>query len=277
MSAALEAVETALIEWAVNLSRLSKPLKAQMVVDAWIAGLREAGVKADNARAWSRGTKWPKKLPLVIEMPCPYEHRTPDRHDFAKVWLLVEDDGWISLDPESPCVECSQSGLERWLLTCPRCLVGEESLEHWTPHDLGPDVAISDEGDEFEGGSYSPLSFVIRQFEQLSLLATAKWWVEHTAEASEEYGDVPLHRRQDAIESRVEWARRMLAQAPPRKARSSPGAPAEGWTQQSTRTWLDQHDIADALTSRGAWERAKAIAGHPPKNAIEAARRRSES
>lgn len=288
MSDALEAVESAVLAWAYRLGLLRRPLTAIMLTDAWIAGLREAGFKAERPKVWGRG-KYPTTLPLVIEFPCPYMHRTPDRRDFAKVRLIVEDDGWVSLDPESPCEQCTAQVLERWLLTCPRCEAGEDSdfhpgpdwhgLDHQRWQTPGPDerLVFNPDGPIFDG-STSPLSFVLWQFRMLCRIADAKWWVEHTDEAIAEAEErwptwlVEPHRAA-RIAKVLADSRGVLARAPAPPPRSSPAAPKETWTDEKVLAWLEQHEIPRTLTSRGAWERAKAIPGRPPKNAIESARR----
>ncbi|WP_353828215.1 hypothetical protein [Agromyces sp. SYSU T0242] len=280
MSAALEAMESALWQLDRSLARLSRPLTVVIIVDAWIAGLREAGVKAENARAWSRGSKWATKLPLVIEFPCPYMHRTPDRRDFRRVRLIVEDDGWVSVDPDSPCEKCNDQVLARWLLTCPRCEYGEEGDFHRAGHDMGQKRGRTRSGPGIVG-STSPVSFVLWQFGLLAAMADARWWVERTDEAIAELDGIwpdwlPEHR-EEFVTQRLARARRLLARTPPPTARSAPTAPAESWTERRTLAWLEQNDIDATLTARAAWARANAIDGHPPKRAVEAALRHAKS
>lgn len=244
-----ELVGFALHGWGEQLVRLAEPLTVPMVVKAWIAGLRGAGIDATQGKEWHGGGRV-STLPFVIEFSCPYGHRTPDRRRLARVQLIVEDDGWVSLDPASPCEKCSREVLERWLLTCPRRLAGEDVEE-----------------------SSAPLAFVLAEFRRLELRALAHWWVERTDEAEAAEGgprlvhvlgvDGPIQYR----EWRLRWARGVLDTVTveaPTKARERQG----DWPVERTRAWMTERGIATTLGVHKAFALAKEHADNPPRSAI---------
>lgn len=93
--------------------------------------------------------KYPRLLPFVFELPCPFEHRTEDRRNYAKVRLLIEEDGLPGLDDDSP----------RPRLRCPPSRMVFPDL---------PSVA-----------------WVVTEFARPARVAEARWWVERTEVAAE--------------------------------------------------------------------------------------------
>ncbi|WP_062465587.1 hypothetical protein [Demequina maris] len=261
-------VREGLNEWIgiylLAVSRVRQP-SIRLIVAAWLAGLRAAGINADLAKQWSRGSKYPKTLPLVIEFECPFEHRTEDRHDFAKVWLLIEDDGWPRHDPASPCPTCTDEDLERWLLNCPACDAGEDSGTHLPNHE-----AIFSESD------CSPVGWVMYELETLADQAHAEWWGHHPHEARAQF--LLDHEGERLVEERAD---RMMAIYRERVTTTvvvdlSKAKPK--WTPDDAADWLDglRGDDGEPLvplgaTARQTWALVQDLAGRPPKNTVEAA------
>lgn len=271
-------------QWGYYAQKADAQLTVLQVVKAWVAGLREAGVKAANAREWSRGSKaYPIELPFVIEFDCPYGHRTEDRRRRATVRVIVEDNGWITFDEQSTCEQCDLSTIEWWLLSCPRCERGDRGVWHRTAdHELSHKRGRLSNGETGVVGSTSPLSFVVGEFERLGRIAEARWWIGHTEAAAQAlraddgwaYTEEGLEER---IATKIVNSTRLLASisAAPSSAAS---APREGWTDESAAQWLDNQKgpngqlvVAGSASQREAWRLAETIAGHPPKNVIERA------
>ncbi|WP_345803022.1 hypothetical protein AAIB33_08050 [Microbacterium sp. AZCO] len=135
--------------------RLGRPMVPSEMTLVWIEALKAAGVtKATLARATAEGRKWPDALPFVVEMPCPFEHRTEDRRALASTWLLIEENGMAVLDGASPCSHCTQPDIREWLLTCPIC---EADLDGFVPW-LGREVLHL--RNHLFGRGLSPLEYV---------------------------------------------------------------------------------------------------------------------
>jgi hypothetical protein len=279
-------------------ARIQGRLDAKEITDIWIAGFKAAGVAA------KRGTRWTGKfsvpLPFVIEIPCPYGHRTEDRRDYAKVQLIVEDDGWLSFDPANSCERCTQEPLEEWLLNCPRCESGDDDSQwhksahpkgagHWTERDRDGVVGIV--------GDVSPLSFVIAEFESMWALAEAKHWVEHTEEAAatdrqswlamweDRSGRRVTPQREEIIKSFAEWklkgAQRLLSRTVPKVSNTTR---RREWTSEAALKWLEQARDTDgnlvvppSTSGAAAWRAVDAIPGRPPKRFVEAAQQQRKS
>lgn len=175
-----ELLRETLDEWREIVAR--DPLgrfDARAMVKPWLAGLKSAGVKdAHQAKLGSRDS-W-AVLPFVIELPCPFGHRTIDRQRIGLVRLIVEDDGWVTLTRgevlpigeqaahNSPfCWQCTADGLAGWLLTCSRCVAGEDSDEHHAGHTL------------WEVASAAPFTFVLFEFDRAMHVAEAAWIIAH--------------------------------------------------------------------------------------------------
>lgn len=263
-----EAVSTALSEWAYALYLLGERLRPHTLAEAWIRGLVTAGIRAEHARVWTG--KYPRDLPFVVEMPCPFGHRTPDRYDYAKVRLIVEDSGWPSLDPASGCGECTPNELARWLLTCPRCEADEDSDDHGPGHGLW---------DELFGGvvldDASPVGWVMREFGRLATIAEARWWVERYEEAA---GAV-WRTAQARVDPEEVTARYIAAkhsgalailEAQP-KAKGSSGAAKPTMKTEDGAAWLDKQEVPVTLGEKATWARVKDVAGCPPQSVIYAA------
>lgn len=258
--------EAALILLGAYLGLAGKRLTPTMLVDAWIAGFRAAGIR-EARRATQGFGRSTRSLPYVIDIPCPFEHRTDDRRGRAHVWFLVEDDGWLSLDAESPCGRCGMVELEKWLLTCLRCEADESSRRHRPGHGLQhsfhPQVGIL--------GSMAPLSFVLDRFNQLYAEAEATAWLEHPG-AVVEYLRT-LGREIDA--NGVAWyrtrARRVLgAPSSPKALTAAPTAKPK-MTDEEGAAFLDQHEVPASASQETAWDAVKGLPGCPSKRTIERA------
>lgn len=281
--------QDAIFAWAMDLHRLRRRLTPPMLTDCWIDGLKAAGVRARNAKVW-RG-KYQVDLPLVIEFPCPFWHRTEDRRDIARVLLLIEDDGWVTLDADSPCPMCDPDVLERWLLTCPRCEADEDTPEHDPAHDSfaqqrnvtvvwcgGESDAADDCGDlgPFEVvDDVSPYAFVLYEFQRRKAEAWATWFLNcpdaRTLLLSE---GVPEASVGHIIEVWTERARAILGQVTSAIA----AIEAIAWTDESAAAWLDAQRnpdgsvlVPETATVRQAWALAGPLIGRPSKNQIETA------
>lgn len=251
-------VAESLFSLARGLARLDERLTAQTLVKIWLGALRTAGVKAKNAIKWEHGHV--TSYPFVIEMPCPHEHRSEDRRSLASVRLLVEDNGMAGRDLDSPCIECTDEVLTTWLLTCPRCDGGES----WEDHDY----------------CEAPFDFVLAEFTRRDRVAWARWWVEHTAEATaalrdraEPWDYWPAGWSMDRV---VEWhlqgARRVLDHVVVDLVTAS------DWTAESAADWLDKQTndagkmlVPISASQRAAWSAVQALPNRPPKNTVEAA------
>ena len=280
-----EELSSALREWGRSLDLLGDRLRPHAIADAWIAGLVSAGIAAGHAKVWNG--KYPRALPFVVEFPCPFDHRTEDQYDYARVRLIIHDDGGPSLDPESPCKVCTSVVLERWLLTCTRCEAGEVSGRHEPEHDPLWQGVIRIEGQREIEGDTSPVAFVVREFMRMAMIATARRWIEHTDEAlAAEGGDRPLissSGRTTYLSWRLAWAREALGA----RSKASGAAATELSTKNDPKMtaedvvkWLDGLTDSDGAvlvpsgaTVRRAWDLVKEVPGRPSKNSLEAALR----
>jgi len=272
-----EPIADAVSELSYALYLLGENLRPETMTHAYIAGLVHAGVKAEHAKVW--GGKFPRKLPFVIEFPCPLGHRTENHSDTAKVWLVVEENCWLSLAQDSPCSLCTAYDLERWMLTCPRHEAGEDSDRHEPDHDVL----------DLLGGDASPLSWVICEFGRLERIAWARWWVEHTSEAVASMGDRADRIVERSGEFRMRWAdwelqkARAILGAQPKK-RSALTASAGVQTADKAVVWLDalKDDEGGMLvpvkaSQREALRLTEGRPGRPRKNLLEAAQSKRKS
>jgi len=266
-----EEFSEALTEWARAQRRLREPLRPHMLTDAWIAGL-VAGtrLKVEHGKAWAG--KYSRPLPFVIEMPCPFDHRTEDHRDYAKVRLIMEDDGWVTLDPDSPCPKCTEGVLERWALTCPRCEAGEDHEMHYPDH--GPldvlalyDGISADYDRNADGFDASPVAHVMREFVRLGRVAAARWWLEHTEEAAR---SIPrgVTDRQAFVSERLEWARGVIDSIPKKTRKAVSSKPV--MTAESGADWLDAQGIPSG-GEKATWALVKDMPGCPAQSVIFAA------
>ena len=283
MSAQLIALP--LYRWSLYLRRGGEQLTASMLVDAWVAGLRSGGVKAGQAKVWTRGAKfsYPTVLPFVIEFECPYGHRTEDRRRLGTVRLIVEDDGWVTLDVESTCASCDAAAVESWLLTCPRCEAGIEDVWHHRTHGLELIFArVRDSATPGYFGSTAPLSFVLDQFEKMGQLAEARWWSEHTDEAVAQYyrdsGQTPSEVVSSYLAEKLAHSRKIIARAMRQSAKVVGKSPKPAWTKETAAEWLDQRKtetgamlVLENAGQRDMWRAIDSIEGRPPKNIAEQA------
>lgn len=282
-------IEFHMRRWDGFLKKRGQRLADTMLVKPWIDGLREFGVKAAAVKVWSRGAKYPTELPFVIGFACPFSHRTPDRRGLARVEFVVEHDGWVVLDVDASCGECDTGMLENWLLTCPKCEAGEESEWHRADHSMSEHSREDVEGlGEQVRGDVSPLSFVVEAFERLHQMAEARWWVENTAEAIEDYRDgawsddwgigCDEDRIEEGIARLLDGAMRLVAADAATPRGPSRAVTRNSWTDEKVSVWLERQTTNDggltipaSASQREAWAIAKLIEGHPPKNLIERA------
>jgi len=273
MNAEFEAPEEfadALSEWAYALHLLHEPLRAVTLANAWIAGLVAGGIKAANGTVWGAG-KYSRKLPFVIEFPCPFDHRTPDEYDYARVRLVIRDNGWWSLDPASPCQKCNADAIAAWLLACPLCEAGEDSERHYPDHsplDVFGGYDIDGDYDDSRGFDASPVSWVVREFERLRVVAAARWWIGHTEEAAARLPRWSESVRQRYVSGRLAWARGVLASTP--KARKAAVSSKPMMTPEAGVVWLDEQKIP-AGGEKATWARVKDLPGCPAQSVIYAA------
>ncbi|MCK6081485.1 hypothetical protein KZX37_08300 [Microbacterium sp. EYE_5] len=259
----------ALVTW---LRRLDEPWRPHHATDVWISELKAAGVQAKHATgAWAG--KYRAALPFVIELPCPFDHRTEDRRDYAKVRLIVDDDGWVGLDADSPCMECDAASLETYLLTCPLCEVGDDSDDHDPEH----------EAFCWEDGDRSILARVQHEMKRRAGIARARVWVER-------YEEAVHYARADGMDvdrrvrtkfgdiTRGEFERRW-AQERLGTGCGAPLATKEApWTVERAVDWLDRLTTEDGaplvlprVTQREALRLTEGMVGRPPKNVLEKA------
>ncbi|KJL26208.1 hypothetical protein RL72_01143 [Microbacterium azadirachtae] len=262
-------LDTAVILWATYLHLGGRTLSLTMIVDAWIDALKAAGFPKAR-KAWEGYGSSTRTLPLVIDIPCPFEHRTPDRRNFAHVRMIVEDTAWLSVDPDSPCEYCTPDVIERLLLTCPRCEADENSPRHRPGHGLrhsfDPRLGVV--------GSTAPISFVLDAFLRLQVEAEATAWLQAPDAALAwwvQVNDDTLLTASEVLAERREWARGILGAAP-RKVVASSGAAA--MTEDEAVTWLDKNEIPPTASQREAWRLSAGLPGRPAKNTIEAAQTR---
>jgi hypothetical protein len=267
--------------WQDSLGRIGLAVTALLLADVWQEGLKAAGTNAHRAKAWSAGKTYPSELPFVIEFQCPHGHRTDDRRRIASVRVLVEDDGWVSVDlynddtaegkskrqALAQCTHCGPSVVTKWLVTCPGCANGDEHYEH--PSELK-----------------SPLAYVVSAMIARASMAEARWWLDNPEEARAEYAlavrrnsgwfegsDEERERHVERmVEAKETWAlRRLEIDLTPVPARAL-------WTDESAAEWLDQQTdrdggvlVPNTASQRQAWTAVEKIPGRPPKNRVEAA------
>lgn len=275
----LELLTETLDEWRQIVAR--DPLgrfDARGMTKPWVAGLKSAGLDARQAKE-GRAGNW-AALPFVIEFSCPFGHRTIDRQRIGLVRLIVEDDGWVSMargdaGPEneppprtSPfCWQCQPDALAEWLLTCPRCVAGEDGDEHREGHSL------------WETGSSAPFTFVLYEFDRAMHFAEATWVLDHKDQAVDDFlsgfpeldlslagiefepdedGNVPRDVAQRWVLDQVaEWVPKPSSS---RKAVTS-GAPRPAWTDAEVVAFLEKAGVPADATVRAAW----AIVGPMPQ------------
>lgn len=272
--------EDALWDWGTALRRLREQLTDEMITAAWLRGI-VAGtrLKFEHAKVWNGG-KYPRKLPFVIEGPCPLGHRTDDRTDYAKVRFIIEESGWMSRDPQSQCSRCGPEDLERWALTCPRCEAGEDHERHYPAHSPLDVAAIYDidhagkpDGFEYDGaGGFddSPVAWVMREFVRLARIAAARWWLEHTEDAVTEWQGSQRIREEDrqrVVSKILADSREVLGSA----SKGSSRAPVKpSMTPEAAAEWLDANGIA-ACGEKATWALVKDLPGCPAQAVIYAA------
>lgn len=258
--------ETVLLLWATYLHLGERRLTASMLTETWIAALRAAGYSKAR-KGWDGYGASTRTLPFVIDLPCPFEHRTADRRNLAHLRLIVEDTGWVTVDPDSACEGCCPDLIERWLLTCPRCEADETSRRHQLGHGLrhGFDPAFG------VIGSTAPLSFVLDQVLRLRDEAEAFAWLEFPEAAAAHWNQVNADARMvadaDRVAERREWARRVLGAATKRPAVTASAA----MTTDEAAAWLDKHEVPPTASQREALRLTHGLPGRPAKNTIEAA------
>jgi hypothetical protein len=270
------------------MARLDEPLTDAKLTEIWRLGLRRAGIRAERAKgAWNG--KYRPELPFVLEFPCPFEHRTPDRYDVASVRIIIEHVAWWSLDPASPCTECGAHAIARWLPTCPRCVAGEDSARHYPDHDAFDVTGTYEipynhdrdfEYDDTGGFDASPVSWVAREFLRMTLIARARWWVEHTEEALDAHRAAGMSEsvRQAVRRRQLEWARDVLATQPKARGASSSGAaPKEKQTMTTGEAvaWLDALTdsagvplVAATHGEKATWAAVKTLPGCPAQSVV---------
>lgn len=264
--------------------RLREPLTDRKITDTWIDGMKAATRLAyGHAKAWNG--KFPRPLPYVIEGPCPLGHRTADEYDDASIRLVIRQESWWSYDPASPCPKCTAADLRRWMMTCPRCVAGEDSERHYpfhapldamTLYDLSEaDYTGKPQGFEYTeitGGGFdaSPAAWVMREFVRLGREAAARWWLEHTEEAADAHGSRRLGEgdRQRFVSDRLEWARGVLETVPKSKKAAISSKPM--MTAESGAAWLDKQGV-EIRGEKATWAEVKDMPGCPAQAVIYAA------
>ena len=274
-----EAFADVLSEVAEAYYRLREPLTDEKVTDTWIAGFVAATkLKYGHARAWVGGPKgYSRQLPFVIEGRCPLGHRTADQYDYATIRIVIRQGGAWSYDPASPCPECTAESIRDWMVTCRRCLAGEDSERHYPFHaalDLTTfyvpqlmdysDKPADFEYVEIEGGGFdaSPLAWIAREFMRLGQAAAARWWLEHPEEAAETLPSGP--DRQRLMSERLAWAREVLGALPAKSAAGKPDSSSRFDTPEKVAKWLgelrdgdDNEAVPASASTRAAWEVVK--------------------
>lgn len=215
-------------------------LSPKDIVQAWVNGLKAAG--ATDARTSKMHTV---ALPRVVEFDCPFWHDGLVVGTFAKVRVLVREDGWVShfeglvLDPDDGpkfntasckgCAEREPLRFAEWLLSCPRCAADEP-------------VATHPEHDRF----YDPL-------------APDEPWRPSLDES-------PFAKVLDACIAPTAFKKQPAKEKPQPKTKQ--------WTEQSAADWLDGLGDAGAsknLSQTEVWKVVKDIDGHPPQSVVRRA------
>lgn len=277
------------------LAVLGEGLTIEMVVDSYIRGLNAAGFKAAHATVWVGGAKGRRRpLPFAIELDCPFGHRTEDRTDYAKTWLIIEENGGWSLSERSPCTRCSWEAVRELLANCPRCGAGEDSSRHYPDHDPidltgfygHQEMDYGGKPWEFEyvevpGGGFdaSPLAWVAQDLLRRAAIARARWWLERTPEA-EEWLARRIHdedERRRVLSDELRRARETMGALPTKRAEEKPPGPDFSMPEKVAK-WLEELTDADgnpaipaSAKTRAAWEVIKDMprALRPSKNASD--------
>lgn len=274
------------------LRRAREVFTPPMLTRVWIDGLVDAGVKASAGKgAWNG--RYRPDLPFVVRFACPMWHRTPDGGDVQAVQLVVDDDGRVRPYQVDTCEECDEEGIWRWLLTCPRCEIGDfcpddgDSLEcpvhgedrsacHHEHEALDLDLWNDDE---------SPFSAVLTRFTRLKSAAEDLWWRDFPEEAEQQtredltrWGWSPPVLEM-SITDRRRRAQRLREQA---AASSSSGEverssrdPAP--TAEETVDWIDTLRDGDGqpLPNRtgwnAVWKAGEGVPGRPSQAIVQAA------
>lgn len=253
--------------WRDNLGRAREPFTPPMLAKVALAGLRAAGVKADLARSWAPGRKYPTTLPMVIEFACPFWHRTPNNADFEKVRLVVMDNGWFSVFEES-CPSCQESMIRDWLLSCRICRTGERPPWRGPHRPDHPALAIDDA---------SPLRYLRDAYKHAADMVDACWWRDLPDEWRNHWRKV-LRDGDDAmtveeIEGLVQafegLARHRLKAAPSVDPPAiTPSRKAEWTTAEQAAAWLDvltEPAVPPGAGQQSAWEAVRRLQHHPPQ------------
>jgi len=268
-----ESFAEAIEDLARDLAQIGIPLAPAMLTHLWVAGLVAARMGAEHVtvKEWKPGKKWPeyRKLPYVLRFPCPFGHRTEDRRDDPWVSIIIEENGWFSLDPQSECTECTGQGIRDWLLTCPRCEAGEDSERH-VPMHWALDVF------DIDGGyDASPLAWIMREFGREAQRAMARWWSDHTEEAldRDQFARRSVQNRERLRVSQVAWAQRVIESQPkttPSKAKLEAAGSAV-MTVEEAAAWLAEQGVPATATQRAALSATEGLPGRPSKQIIEKA------
>lgn len=252
-----------------------------------LAGLKSAGVKAAQGKVW-RGKSSSSTLDLVIDIDCPWSHKSRDGMSFAKVRLLVDPHrGMITVhrdeDFGNGCPRCDQKAIDRWLGTCqghhenghPEHEPGWIDVDDFsddTPHEVI--ARIIPGGGEVRPDD-SPMGHIFREMEKATLESIARYEVTHP-----EYVEKQVRRSWSGasedfvrrkVAEKIERAKAVLSTG--KKLIGSTEIVIEDWNEASTAEWLADRDIPVTATYREAWTLAKEIAGHPPKALLEAGHR----
>ena len=268
-----ESFAEAIEELAQTLYRAGVPLTPSMLTHLWVAGLVAARLGAEHVtvKEWKPGKRWPefRNLPYVLKFPCPGDHRTEDRRDDPWVSIIIEENGWFSLDPQSECTKCTAQSIRDWLLTCPRCEKGEDSERH-DPLHWALDVF------DIDGGyDASPLAWIMLEFGREARRALARWWLDHTEEAldSDPIASRSTENRERLRVSQVAWAQRVIESQPKRKPSKAKldAAGAAVMTVEEAAAWLDAEGVPATASQRAALALTEGRPGRPSKPVIEKA------
>lgn len=276
-----EAFQNALERWARKVRLLHEKFNPHWLAAAYIAGLVAAGIRAEHGARWVQSAKggFPKKLPYTVQFPCPFDHRSVDRRDDAKVQIIVEENARWSLDPDSPCPHCTGDRIAEWFLLCPRCEAGEDGERHPAGHP------------PFSAADVSPFAWIIRRFAQLGDIASARRWTERYDEAAadlrqmyaewaeeEEEGGwgfwSPEEAEKDIAEEYAAAQAFLKANEMPPRAISAGviAKPAKAtMTTEQCASWLDECGVPSTASQDATWNAVKDRAGCPSKRTVEQA------
>lgn len=245
-----------------------------------LAGLRAAGVKAEQGKAW-RG-KYPTTLDLVIDIDCPWAHKSRDGMTFASVRLLVDPfSGSLTVqrdeDRGDGCPTCRQPSIDRWLVTCrgheenghPDHEPGWISVEDF-PKDTPAEVIerVIPGGAESRGDD-SPMGHVFEAMMRVERENKARWRLAHLDQIAEQFRETGYSEEEvrDKVIGVREMAQVVLLTGP--KQVGSSEVVVE--TVESVMEWLAANNVPASLGVNAAWDRVKNLPGCPTQALVRKA------